>query len=415
MHIVLLAAVAAGIALGGLSLALDPLVRTIGGSSSHAPEELDRLGPGARELINRAFADQEPQSLFDYHTHILGLGTGGTGAAINESMKGWSHPIQRLRALTFFSGAGIEDEKDADREYVERLLRLVRATPGHGRHAILAFDHAYRRDGSIDHEASEFYVPNDYVMRLAADHPDAFVPVVSVHPWRKDALEELERWAEQGARIVKWLPNAQGMDASEPAIDDYYRLMARHRMVLLTHVGEEKAVHSASAQGLGNPLLFRRPLDLGVRVVMAHAASLGDNPDLDHPGHRADNFDLLLRLFEEPRYQGLLFADISAVTQFNRLPRPLLELLRRTDLHGRLVNGSDYPLPALNVMVQTRALVDIGVITAEERRNLNEIFDVNPLLFDYVVKRTLRHPETGTRFPASVFTAHPALGPASNY
>ena len=99
------------------------------------------------------------------------------------------------------------------------------------------------------------------------------------------------------------------------------------------------------------------------------------------------------------------------MTQVNRLPGPLLELLRRPDLHHRLINGSDYPLPAINIVVQTRALVRHGLLTADEREALNEIYDYNPLLFDYAVKRTIRDPESGRRFPASVFTGAD-LGPA---
>ena len=49
------------------------------------------------------------------------------------------------------------------------------------------------------------------------------------------------------------------------------------------------------------------------------------------------------------------------------------------------------------------------MITMEERGRLNEIYHYNPLLFDFVLKRTLRHPDTGARFPASVFELHPAL------
>jgi hypothetical protein len=39
---------------------------------------------------------------------------------------------------------------------------------------------------------------------------DMFLPCVSVHPYRKDALEELEKYAAQGVHLVKWLPNSMG-------------------------------------------------------------------------------------------------------------------------------------------------------------------------------------------------------------
>ncbi len=186
--------------------------------------------------------------------------------------------------------------------------------------------------------------------------------------------------------------------------------MARHDMALITHVGEEQAVESPDFQALGNPLRFRLPLKLGVKVIMAHLASLGEDEDLDDPAKpRVPSFDLLIRMMDDPAYEGLLFADISATTQFNRAGRPLATSLERKDLHHRLVNGSDYPLPAINMTVHTGKLVELGFITRAERSALNEIYDYNPLLFDFVLKRTLRHPRSGGKFPPSVFMAPEGL------
>ncbi len=40
---------------------------------------------------------------------------------------------------------------------------------------------------------------------------------------------------------------------------------------------------------------------------------------------------------------------------------------------------------------------------------LNEIQNYNPLLFDFVLKRTMRHPETKQKLAASVFMQNPGL------
>jgi mannonate dehydratase len=158
-------------------------------------------------------------------------------------------------------------------------------------------------------------------------------------------------------------------------------------------------------QKLGNPLLFRRPLDMGVKVVMAHCASLGKNEDLDRIDKpEANSFDLFMRLLKEPKYEKLLYGEISAMTQFNRLPDPLLTLLAHPELHHRLINGSDYPLPAINILIQTRSLVKYGMLTKEERGYLNEIYQYNPLIFDYALKRTIRHPQTGVKLDKAIFT-----------
>jgi hypothetical protein len=181
-------------------------------------------------------------------------------------------------------------------------------------------------------------------------------------------------------------------------------------LLLLSHGGEEKAIETEEDQKLGNPLLLRRALDHGVKVIIAHCAGLGDNEDLDDPERkRVPNFDLFLRLMDQKRYQGLLFADISAMTQFNRAGKPLLTILQRDALHERLVNGSDYPLPAINILIRTGTLVKRGYITAEERAGLNEIYDYNPLLFDFVLKRTLKTPENGKHLPPMIFMTNPGL------
>ena len=383
-------------------------IRRLGGAFTHAPAEAEHgLSAGARGLIERAFQGLDSERLLDYHTHLVGLGTSDSGAFVSPRMRSWWHLTKRLQFEVYLSASGVTDVEDADRQYVARLSDQIRHIPGHGRYLLLAFDRNHDNP-----EQTEFYVPNAYAFRVAEAHPDLFVPAMSVHPYRPDALTELEHWAKRGARIVKWLPNAMGIDPASERCDAYYAKMKELDLALLTHVGEEQAVDTEGAQELGNPLRLRRALDAGVKVILAHCASLGQGEDLDAPGTRRDNFDLFLRLMDEPRHEGRLFGEISALLQYNRIPRPLMTLLERKDLHPRLVNGSDYPLPAVNVVVRTRMLVKLGVITADERTHLNEIYDYNPLLFDFVSKRTLKHPESGHGFAPSIFLAHPALAPA---
>ena len=40
---------------------------------------------------------------------------------------------------------------------------------------------------------------------MAREFPEYFHPVGSVNPYRKDALQELERCARNGVTIIKWL------------------------------------------------------------------------------------------------------------------------------------------------------------------------------------------------------------------
>lgn len=332
------------------------LLHYVAGAFTQQPEALrDRIGTKAGDLIKRSFDDIDPARLVDYHTHVAGIGK-GTDAFVNPKMLAWRHPFHRLKFKVYLSAAAVTDLEQADMQIVARLTRLITNIDGHGKHRLLAFDQNYHRDGRVNREKTEFYVSNDYIFTLVRQHPDCFEPVMSVNPYRHDALSELERGAKRGARLVKWLPNAMGIDPSDELCDPFYRRMKELGLVLLSHGGEEKAVEAEEDQRLGNPLLLRRALDHGVKVIVAHCAGLGDNEDLDSPARkRVPNFDLFVRLMEEKRYEGLLFADISAMTQYNRSGRPLTTMLQREDLHERLVNGSDYPLPAINVLIR-RAL-----------------------------------------------------------
>jgi len=385
---------ALSLCLGPWSLAKDRLVKP--------------WSPSAQALVDRAFADLDPAlPLVDVHVHAIGLGQDGDGTSVNPEKLSPRHPLKRLETGLYLKATGVKGLAHFDRDYLDILTARAEGFPRPLKVHLLAMDRAYRPDGTPDPARTEFHVPNAYVLEAAARQPERFVAVASIHPARPDAIQELEACAAKGVRLLKWLPNAQAIDPADTRHDAFYRRMKELGVVLLTHAGEEKAVAVKDAQALGNPLRLRRPLDLGVTVIVAHCASLGRNADLDHPGKTATNFSLFLRLMANPAYQGRLYGDLSAITQINRLPTALRTLLAHPEFDGRLLNGSDYPLPGVNLIIWTRRLVELKLITPGERRALNEIWKRNPLLFDYVLKRTLKDPKTGRRWPASLFQRSP--------
>ena len=223
------------------------LIDQIGGASTRNPEDLGKgLSQQASDLIKRAFDALDPAKLVDHHVHIAGIGVGGTNAFVHQKMRTWSHPFHRLKFKVYMSAAGVKSELNADTDFVTRLARLVSGINNHGKHRILGFDKNYGRDGSANLEKTEFYVPNEHVFQVAEQHPDLFLANISVNPYRHDALAELERWAQRGARVVKWLPNAMGIDPSDPLCDPFYQKMRELNLILLSHGGEEKAVEAES-------------------------------------------------------------------------------------------------------------------------------------------------------------------------
>jgi len=190
--------------------------------------------------------------------------------------------------------------------------------------------------------------------------------------------------------------------------------MARLKLPLLSHGGDEYAVQGGRADGLGNPLRLRRALDQGVRVIVAHCAALGSSVDLDRgpDAPSVPNLDLFARLIDEPKYHGLLFGDTSALTQVNYGEAGLIALLTRADWHARLVHGSDYPLPGVMPLVSLRRLVRSGLLDEADAPVLAAVRRYNPVLFDFLLKRRLRG--NGQYLSPAVFESRRAFMPPTS-
>jgi uncharacterized protein len=392
------------------------VLRPIGGSFTHEPFELTtKLSSKAKKLLDQVFSDIDLSCLSDFHVHAVGVGANGTGAYVNPHMQSIFHPWKYLQYLVYTSASGIKTLKNADKEYFERLIELAKADPRYGKIHLLAFDYHYNLDGTKNLERSTFYIPNKYVVELAKKHPNLVTPVISVHPDKPTAVTEVEKWGKEGVKFIKWLPNAQRIDPSSKKHFAYYEMVKKYDMSILSHTGHEKAVDGEQFQALANPMNFIYPLGLGVKIIMAHLASLGNCADLDDPQKKMTScFELFMRMFQNPKYKNNLFGELSGTTIHTRVGAPLLKLLERPDLHERLVNGSDYPLPAINILYRTKQLVKHGYITKKERELANEIYGFNPLLFDFVLKRIMKHPKTGQKFLSSAFEMPKAMGTCRN-
>jgi mannonate dehydratase len=333
--------------------------------------------------------------------HLLGIGDSGGGAWVNPGMREWIHPILYTQYRFFLNAACVDQSAQVDNDYVARLLAdQADLAPG-ARLMLLAFDHAYDSDGRRLDESSHFHVPNGYARDVARRHSGRFEWTASIHPYREDALSALQQAVRDGAKAVKWLPPSMNIDPASPRCDAFYEALARLDLPLLSHAGVERAVHGAAAQKLGNPLRLRRALDHGVRVIVAHCASLGDGEDLDAGSARVANFELFARLMEEPRYEHLLYGDVSAMTQLNRMGPALDAVLERDDWQHRLVNGSDYPLPGVFPLFSMTAMCHRGYLEKSQAETIRAIRPHNALLFDFVLKRSIRHKSKG--FAAEVF------------
>lgn len=276
---------------------------------------------------------QSALPVIDIHCHTAGIGAGNSGCFVSAAMR------RSWRYRFFLNAFGVrqgELERHGDRLILERLSTRLAASTVVTAAVVLAMDGIVDGNGRLDRERTELYIPNDYLARECRSH-DNLLFGASINPLRRDAIDELERVAADGAVLVKWLPSIQFINPADRRLIGFYQRLQALGLPLLTHTGREESFTWARNE-LADPELLRLPLELGVTVIAAHCASNGKSE-----GER--NFDRFLRL---SRQFPNLFADISALTQANRLGH-LQKVLRQTDLHERLLYGTDTPIVSTGI------------------------------------------------------------------
>jgi predicted TIM-barrel fold metal-dependent hydrolase len=218
-----------------------------------------------------------------------------------------------------------------DQAYEERLIGLIDSSSLDAV-LLLAMDYPYDPSGNCLKEKAKFYVPNDHVLGLAKKYSQ-IIPACSIHPARKDAVEELERCAEKGAKVLKLLPNCHHVDCSDIQYQPFWEKLAKLGLPFLAHTGGEFSVPVLDAK-FADPRILRLPLECGVKVIAAHGAGKSGIWDPDYTA------DLLKMMEEFPN----LFTDNSALASPNRW-RTIPALLD-PKIQSRVIHGSDFPIPS---------------------------------------------------------------------
>jgi predicted TIM-barrel fold metal-dependent hydrolase len=268
------------------------------------------------------------KTLIDCHVHLAALPDGDNGCYISPKML--RSPL--FRFLLWKHQLSPSNPREANRKYLDDLLTELRASRHVQKAVILGMDGVYDQNGRLNQAQTDFLISNDYVVKTARAYPNEFLAGVSINPQRRDAVEEVHRWADAGAALVKVLPNAQQFDPANSKYKPFYRALAERKLPFLSHVGYEFSLIGKD-QSLGDPNRLRLALDEGATVIAAHACSYG------------------LIIYEKflPTLRDLVqryphfYSDISALTQPNRF-RMLLHLCQNPEVHERLLFGTDYPL-----------------------------------------------------------------------
>ncbi len=313
----------------------------------------------------------------DAHVHIVGTGAGGTGCWLDSSSF-----LRRLQARFLLAAIGMEAralQDDFDRLYVEHLLAKLRES-SLGAAVILAQEQVYDAQGRLVEGAGLFHVPNEYVLQLARKHPE-FLPAVSIHPGRPDALEELDRCVAGGAVMMKILPNVQNIDCNDRRHTKFWERMAGAKLPLLAHTGGEKTLPVVNPD-LANPRRLELALQVGVTVVAAHCATKSALFDANW----FSDFVELTRRYPNLYGDNSAFCVLNNRIRGNTVPETLAE-----PLASRIVHGSDWPVPVSGLWPRLKGYVD-----AATHRKLKS--HPNLLERDYQLKRAMGYaPESFTR------------------
>ncbi len=351
--------------------------------SSDAPPTVVRPIPGDARII-------------DMHVHIVGDGSGGSGCWLRPS------PARLPFAALMARHVGLSPtvlRGQLDRLYVERLLRLVRESSLDAA-VILAQEQVHDDQGRVIEGAGSFYVPNDYVLKLARQYPE-FLPAISIHPARPDALEELDRCLAEGAVMLKILPNCQNIDCCDRRYTRFWERMAESGLPLLAHTGGELTLPVVRPE-FADPRRLTLPLECGVTVIAAHCATKSALFDPQY-------FPVFAKM---TRVYPRLYGDISAFhVQNNRIRGDIVTRCLEAPVRERLVHGSDFPVGVFGHWAWLKGHLDWRTFRRWQRHP-------NVLERDYQFKRAMGFPdETFTRvnrllrFSPSAMKANPYRRP----
>ncbi len=240
----------------------------------------------------------------------------------------------------------------------------------------VALDYTRDEQGRPDADRTGMYVSNEYVLELRRSVGDKVLLGCSVHPYAERFEDEVKRWVDQGAVLMKWLPSAQAIDLASDKVAAAMRALARlgpkgRALPLLLHTGAEYAIPPAardtpsldflswsSGDSFWNHLRrWRRPdaakieanlkaaVEEGAVVILAHCGLPYFEPRW-LPGYwEHTDFEVARAHLNRPpqgERAGRAYGDVSAAcTPFRKTYFDDLKALPAE----RLLYGSDFPTP----------------------------------------------------------------------
>lgn len=366
----------------------------------HDVNEQPKLSRSADKLLRDSL--KGIPYIVDAHMHLVGSQTELTGCHAHQTSV--PSTLQAVKQRVLSAASGVKSISDADRTAAKRTVSLIlnfpHRVPYYG--ALFAFSATYDLEkGTVDMSRTSLHVPNEYMLQVCSEAPERLIPVGSIHPYDANAIEKLRALKAKGVHLIKWLPNSQFISPSHSKSLAFLAEMAKLKMVLVTHVGDEHAVNAAGTNNqFGNPSVFRIALreNPDLHIIFAHVGSEGTSI-VDN--RKRENFDVVIDILKEFPKQA--FADISAFSSAYRRVKYLPRLLAEKKIHGQLIYGTDYPLPAVGMLSfwTLKKMWYTKLLTFSQTSQIHEIFRHNPLAASFVAMRLVKY--KGNSFPSEVF------------
>ena len=176
--------------------------------------------------------------IIDNHVHIAGKGD------VHKNDLYWSEKFERgigFMALAILKGWIFK--RVGDEIMIDTVLKQINQAKRINHVVLLAFDNVYDIDGTYlgpkqtnpKKVMSTIYVSNEFVQGLSKANSRILLGI-SVHPFRNDAVEELDKYKNDAA-LCKWMPSAHLIDFTDPKaqgkLEKFYAKLAEISLPLL--------------------------------------------------------------------------------------------------------------------------------------------------------------------------------------
>lgn len=276
----------------------------------------------------------------DFHAHLL-----------NPNVS-FSRVYDKVAISLFAKKLGVQKEDLLNRKYeafVEAFINNIRTSKYVTKSVVLPVDAKIDSKGREISRDKTVCSSNEDVLNEYKKYPNEVIPFFSVNPNRVDALDLIDKYAQEGFKGAKFLQNYWDIDINDEKYIPYFQKIKSYDLPIIIHTGSEHAIES-------NPMyekveVANMAIEIGCKVVLAH---FGVNTIMEHNLMKfLNNFSFDNKKFGDDYFKTIeyleknenVYADLSAMV-LNFRAKIIEDLAKnQSQIHDKLLFGTDYPVP----------------------------------------------------------------------